>query len=166
MELFEWLLLSTTVVTVVAPYSASPKKQKQVLLSSHLFLLITCELEPNFSLSLVLSLHFFSHLSLLFISLLSYILFLFIFSFVVTLQSLISTLISNLSSLYSLLSSLISVWSSLLNPLSSLFYLYSLFYFLSLPQALQIMNLRNFVTNIMITKIIRETRYQYNDHEV
>ena len=33
------------------------------------------------------------------------------------------------------------------------------------PQALQIMNLRNFVTNIMITKFFRETRYQYNDHE-
>ena len=33
-------------------------------------------------------------------------------------------------------------------------------------QALQIMNLRNFVTNIMITKFFRETRYQYNDHEV
>jgi hypothetical protein len=34
-----------------------------------------------------------------------------------------------------------------------------------LTQALQIMNLRNFVTNIMITKLLRETRYQYNDHE-
>jgi hypothetical protein len=34
-----------------------------------------------------------------------------------------------------------------------------------LTQALQIMKLRNFVTNIMITKFFRETRYQYNDHE-
>ena len=32
-------------------------------------------------------------------------------------------------------------------------------------QALQIMKLRNFVTNIMITENFRETRYQYNDHE-
>ena len=30
---------------------------------------------------------------------------------------------------------------------------------------MQIMKLRNFITNIMITKNFRETRYQYNDHE-